>query len=237
MILRLRLLRASFLVLALAGWARPALAQECVGLPGGRGMLSVGFEGTDGATGQGLSFAYRTPGAAVLLQHRSLEGFTLVDDLRTSEAQASVRLPAVRLPVCLTAGAQWTAYDNDRRESESWSRADPGHVTLRHRVGGPYRRLRVPVGVSLGREFRIGERLSLVPFVQPAVVFEREAYDPEVAPEQTRSDWGLGASGGVTAAYGWLVVRSTLTHTATHEYALSSQHNFPAFSLQAGVRF
>lgn len=224
-------------VLALAGAARPAHAQACVGLPGGRGVLSVGFEGTDGATGLGLGFAYQTGDAAVMLQHRSLDDFTVVAPLRTTEMQASARLPVARLPVCVAAGVQATGYDNRQHESTSWTGADPGYVIERHRIGGPYRRLRVPVGVSIGREFRVGHRVSVVPFIQPAVVLERESYRPEGGAPQTRSALGLGASGGVTAAFDWLVVRSTLTHTATHEYALSQKHNFPVFSVHAGVRF
>ena len=233
----LRLLCVVCFALALLGVARPASTQECVGLPSGRGLLSVGFEGTDGATGRGLHFAYRGPSAAVLLQHRSLDGFALVDDLRTTEAQASVKIPALRLPVCVTAGAQWTAYRSDRHESTTWVGTDPHYRTERHRIGGPYRRLRVPVGIAVGREFRVGDRLSVVPFVQPAVVFERELYEPENGQAEKRSTLGLGASGGVTAAFEWLVLRSALTHTATHEYSLSSQHNFPTLSVHAGVRF
>lgn len=235
---RLGLLSAScFLALTLFGVARPASAQECVGLPSGRGLLSVGFEGTDGATGRGLNFAYRGPSAAVLLQHRSFDGFTLVDDLSTTEAQASAKIPALRLPICLTTGAQWTAYQSDRHESTTWLGTDPGYRTERHRIGGPYRRLRVPVGVAFGREFRVGDRLTLVPYVQPAVVFERESYEPENGPAESRSALGWGASGGVTAAFEWFVLRSALTHTATHGYSLSSQHNFPTLSVHAGVRF
>lgn len=213
-------------------------AQECIGLPsGGRGLLTYGFEGTDGATGEGLSFGYQTPGAAVLLHRRSLEGFTLVDEIQSFEAQASIRLPVAQLPVCFVVGTGWTGYDNERLESRSSSGNDPHYVTERHRVGGPYHRFRVPVGVGLGREFVLGEGLSLTPFFAPALVYEIETYRPQNGSEQTRSRLGIAASGGLTAAVGWLVVRSTLTHTLTHEYALSSQHNFPMLSMHVGVRF
>jgi hypothetical protein len=172
----------SLLALSLLSHASAAYAQECVGLPAGaRGVLTYGFEGTDGATGEGLSFAYQTSGSSVLLRHRALDGFTLVDELRTTELQASVRLPA--LPVCLVIRGEWTAYDNDRLESESWNAEDPGYKTERHRTGGPYRRLRIPVGVGMGGEFRLTDRLSIAPFAAPAVVYEREMYTPE-------SGWG-----------------------------------------------
>jgi hypothetical protein len=237
MSIRFRLLPALFSVIAATALARPALAQACVGLPGGRGMLSVGFEGTDGATGQGVGFAYQAGNAALVLQHRSLDVFSLAGELSTSEVQASVGLPSGRLPLCLTAGVQRTAYDDDRHESTSWVSTEPEHEVRRYRVGGPYRGLRVPVGVSLGRELRVNERLSLVPFVRPAVVFQRESYQPETGPEQTRSGWGLGAAGGVSVAYDWLVLRSTLSHTTTPRDALSTLSDFPTLSVHAGVRF
>lgn len=231
-------LRTVFLaVIVQFGFMRPSPAQECVGMPSeGRGFFTYGFEGTDGATGDGLSFAYHTSDAALLLQRRSLDGFTLVDDLGSTEAQASLRVPSLRVPVCLVAGLNWTAYDNEREESRSWTAKEPGYVTERHRVGGPYHRLRVPIGIGLGREFQLGP-VSLVPFVAPSIVYETETYRPERAAEQERHQWGWGASSGLTAAAGWLVIRSTLSHTVTDEYALSSQHNFPLFSLHAGVRF
>ena len=228
----------SLAALALLALPSVASAQACVGLPsGGRGMLSYGFEGTDGAVGQGLGFAYHTPRAAVLLQHRWLEGYTLVDELRTSEVQGSLRIPGTRVPVCVTGGAQWTSYDNDRLESESWTASDPGYKTERHRLGGPYRRLRIPLGVAVGHEIRVGERLSLTPFLAPGLVYEQETYAPEVGPEEARQTLGWRASGGLSAALNWLVVRSTVSHTLTREYALSSQHNFLELSIQAGVRF
>lgn len=231
-----RLIPAVCTGLALLGLPVAASAQECSGIPGGRGYLSVGFEGTDGATGQGVGFAYRAPAAAMVLQHRSLNDISLADDRRTSEVQFSTKVPAVRLPVCLVAGAQSTAYDNSFHESTSWGE-DPGYRTERHRMGGAYRSFRVPLGVSAGREFRVSDRLSLIPFVQPLVVLERESLQPATGPLQTRSDWGLGASGGITAALDWVVLRSTVTHASAHEYALSSQHNWPVVSLHAGVRF
>lgn len=229
--------RAAGLALTLLASAGAAAAQQCVGVPSqGRGFLTYGFEGTDGATGEGVSFAYGTPNAAVLLHRRSMDGFTLVDDLGSTEAQLSIRLPRVALPVCLVAGGQWTAYDNEREESRSWTAREPGYVIQRNRTGGPYERVRVPVGISVGEEFRVG-RVSLTPFVTPTVVYESETYRPFDGGAQRRTDWGYGATGGVTAAIGWLVVRPTLSHVSTHDYALSSQNNWPVASLQVGVKF
>lgn len=227
----------ALLALALCLVAAPTAAQQCAGIPsGGHGFLTYGFEGTDGATGDGISFAYRTSHGALLVQRRSLDGFTLVDDLGSVEAQTSFRVPTARLPLCLVAGVNWTAYDNEREESRSWTAGDPGYVIERHRIGGPYHRLQIPVGVGIGEEFQLGA-VSLTPFFAPALVYETETYRPEDAAEQERRDWGWGAKGGVAATVGWLVVRTTVSHTATHEYALSSQHNFPMLSLHVGVGF
>lgn len=235
---RFRLLPACCAVLAGLGLVRPAAAQECVGLPSGRGVLSVGFEGTDGATGQGLSFAYQTRNAALMLQHRSLDVLSLVDEMSTSEGQVSLRLPSgPRLPVCATVGLQTTAYRNDYTESTSWTSGDPDHEIQRNRIGGPYSGLRVPLGVSMGREFRVSDRMAVVPFLQPTVVFQGEHYQPQRGPEETRNNWGLGLSGGVTAAFDWLVLRSTVTHTTRPGNSLSTLNDWPTVSLHAGVRF
>jgi hypothetical protein len=218
--------------------APAAHAQACVGLPaGGRGQLTYGFEGTDGATGEGLGFAYHTPRAALLVHRRSLEAFTLVDEVRSLDTQGSVPVLRTAVPVCLTLGAGWTGYDNERLESRSSSGRDPGFVTERHRVGGPYRRFRFPVGIAAGREFRPGTGVSLTPFVAPSLVYETESYRPENGTPQERSRLGAGASGGLTLAAGWLVVRSTVSHTATHDRALTGRNNFPTLSVHAGVRF
>jgi hypothetical protein len=138
----LRLISASVSALVLSAMARPAHAQECVGLPGGRGVLSFGLEGTDGASGPGVSFASQTPGASLQLQHRALAAYAQDDAISTTEAQAAVRMARFRLPVCVTAGAQWTDYDYTSHESTQWSQADPGYRIERHRIGGGYQRLR-----------------------------------------------------------------------------------------------
>lgn len=224
-------------ILAALGAVSPAPAQECVGLPGGQGLLTVGFEATDGATGQGIGFAFQTRRAAVLLQHRSLADVSLSDERNTSAIQGSVEIPDIRLPVCVAVGAEWTAYDNSFYESTTRTPAEPGYRIERYRIGGPYERLRLPVGISVGREYRIGRRLALVPFLQPAVVFDRESYRPAGGARETRSGWGWGASGGVTVAFDWLVLRAGATHVSTRDRTLSSQANDPVVSLHAGVRF
>ena len=213
-------------------------AQECVGLPsGGRGVLTYGFEGADGATGQGLGFAYQTHRGAVILQHRWLNDFTLVDEMRTTDLQGSARITSTDLPVCVTAGLQWTSYDTDRLESEGWRSDNPEYRTRNIRLGGAYGRTRIPVGVAFGREIRLSRNVSLTPFLAPGVVYEYESYLPETGARQVRDALGWRADGGVTTRAGWFVLRTIVRQTGTHDYALSSQHNFLELTLQAGVRF
>jgi hypothetical protein len=233
----LRLLSASVSVLALCAVSRPVHAQECVGLPGGRGTLSFGLEGTDGASGPGVAFSYQTPGTSLQLQHRSLDAFAQDDEISTSEVQTAVRLARFRLPVCVTAGAQWTDYDYTSHESTEWSQTDPEYRIERHRIGGGYQRLRVPVGISLGREFNVGRGISLVPYIQPTVVFERERLTPAGDAPQTRMGMGLGLNTGLAVAKDWFVLRANLTHTSAYERALSPRNNFAGLSVHAGVRF
>lgn len=230
----LRLMSASLSVLALAV-AAPAHAQECVGLPGGRGMLSFGLEGTDGASGPGVSFAYQTPGASVQLQHRQLDAFAQDDEISSSEVLAAIRLPRSRLPLCVTAGAEWTDYEYSQHEG-SWTNTDGVH-TDSYRVIGGYQRMRVPVGISLGREFNLGRGVSLVPYLQPTLVWEHERFTPAGQPAQTRTGLGWGVNAGLAVAKDWFVVRANLTHTNTFDRALTSRNNFPGLSVHFGVRF
>jgi hypothetical protein len=232
----LRLLSASLSALTLLA-AAPAHAQECVGLPGGRGTLSLGFEGTDGASGQGASFSYQARGTNLQLQHRSLDAFAMEDHLTTTEAQAAVRLPRIRLPLCVTAGLQWTAYDFSTHESTQWTQTDPDYRIERHRIGGGYQRLRVPVGISLGREFEVGRGVSLVPYLQPTVVLESERLTPAGQAPQTRTALGLGVNGGLAVAKDWFVLRANLSNTSSSQYSLSPRNNFASVSLHLGVRF
>lgn len=230
----LRQFSAPLVVMALFA-AAPAHAQECVGMPGGRGMLSLGLDGTDGASGPGVAFAYQTPGASVQLQHRSLDAFAQQDEINETEVQAAIRLGRFRLPLCITAGAQLTDYEYSEHAG-SWAGAD-GIYTDSYRIIGGYQRVRVPVGISLGREFNVGRGVSLVPYLQPTVVWERERMTPAGSAAQTRTGLGWGVNTGIAVAKDWLVVRANLSHTNTFERALSSRNNWPGASVHLGVRF
>lgn len=233
----LRRIFARAAVLAVLGAPLPAAAQECVGLPGGRGVLSLGLEGTDGASGPGVSFAYQTPGASLQLQHRSLDAFAQDDEISSSEVQTAVRLPRFRLPLCVTAGAEWTDYEYSEHEGTLYTGSGPGIRTESYRVVGGYQRLRVPVGLGVGREFNLGRGVSLVPYLQGTVVWERERMTPAGEAPQKRLGLGWGVNGGLAVARDWFVARASLTHTETYDRALSSRNNFPGLSVHFGVRF
>lgn len=231
----IRLFYASVSVLGLLAAVRPAHAQECVGLPAGRGVLSLGLDGTDGASGRGVAFAYQTPGASLQLQHRSLDAFAQQDEISETEVQAAIRLGRFRLPLCITAGVQLADYEYSEHAG-SGTGADGIYTDSYHIIGG-YQRMRVPVGISLGREFNVGRGVSLVPYLQPTVVWEREQMTPAGSAAQTRTGLGWGVNTGVAVAKDWLVVRANLSHTNTFERALSSRNNWPGVSLHLGVRF
>jgi hypothetical protein len=236
----LRLVSASASVLAVLGAARPVAAQECVGLPGGRGILSLGVEESDGATGPGVSFAYQMPGASLQLQHRSLEALAQEDEISNSGVQAAVRLPRARLPLCLTVGAEWTRFEASERAGREWSETEPGVRINSYRILGGYQRLRVPLGISVGREFDAGGGVSLVPYLQGTWYWERERLTPSGGYMQERLGNGLGLNTGLAVAKDWFVVRADLAHTGT-SYDRSPfwnrETNTPVLSLHFGVRF
>lgn len=217
--------------------ATAAGAQECLGLANdGRGIMTYGLEGTDAAVGTGLGFGLVFEKSATLARLQSLDHVTVVDPLQTYEVQSSLELPIRGASVCLVPGFGRTRYDNSRLESQSWSIEDPGYVTERHVIGGSYRRVRLPLGVGVGREFSFG-KAGVIPFLQSAAVYESEKYRPENRPEQTRSGWVPSVTGGLSLTYDWLILRSTLSRTGLEESTLSGEPNWLVISVHAGVRF
>ena len=213
----------------------PAAAQECVGLaPDAKGYIAYGLEGTDGASGDGFSVGVRVRGVGLHLQRRTLEPVNLVDDMQTVQAMVAVPLKT-RLPLCVTAGFGWTGYDDDR--VDIFGNDADGNLIERGTAAGPYLRLQTPVGVSLGRELRIGKKLGLGGFVNPALVYEYEKYESFDATTVKRDGLGLGITTGGSASYGRVMLRATLASLSSHNYTLNGYNNFPFFSAQLGVRF
>lgn len=217
--------------------ALPLGAQDCIGLSRqGNGMLTYGFQGTDGATGYGLDFAFHAFGASVQIQRRSLEAFTVVDRIDTYGAQVAIPIATGGLAACVVAGMETTSYDNERLVSRSWSSDFPTRIVEEHRIGGPYRRVRVPIGLAFGREFHPLDRLSIVPYLIPAIVLQQERLEPEGEQEREREAFTYGLSGGVAFVLDWFVLRSSIAHTMGPD-ALSGRNNFPSLSIHLGVSY
>lgn len=227
-------LATTALALTLVFSAR-ASAQECVGLtPDTKGYFAYGLEGTDGASGDGFSLGVRLGRLGLHLQSRTLEPVSLVDDMETVQGMVAVPL-RTRLALCPTAGFGWTGYDDDR--VDVFGNDAQGNAIQRGAAAGPYLRLQVPAGVSLGRVLRVGRKLALGGFVNPALVYEYERYESFDASTVTRDGLGLGITTGGSVSYGRVLLRSTLSSLSSHNYTLNGYNNFPFLSVQLGVKF
>ena len=213
----------------------PAAAQQCVGLSSEtKGYFSYGFEGTDGATGDGFALGLRVGNSSVHLQRRELEPVNLIDEMETLQGVVAVPLKT-RLPLCITAGLGWTGYDDDR--VNVFGQDADGNLIQRGSAAGPYLRLQTPVGISLGRELQLSSRIAVGGFVNPALVFEYEKYESFDGSTHQRNGLGLGITTGVSASYRRVMLRSTLSSLSSHNYTLNGYNNFPFLSVQLGVRF
>jgi hypothetical protein len=216
-------------------FAAPAAAQECVGLSREtKGYFSYGFEGTDGATGQGFALGLRVGSSSVHLQRRSLEPVSLIDDMQTVQGVVAVPLKT-SLPLCVTGGLTWTGYDDDR--ANVFGQDEEGNAIQRATAAGPYLRLQTPAGVSLGRELRVSRKIAVGGFVNPSLVYEYERYESFNGNTMKRHGVGLGITTGVSASYGRFMLRSILSSLSSHNYTLNGYNNFPVLSVQLGVRF
>lgn len=217
----------------------PALAQQCVGVPKGtKGFFTAGLAGADGASGTGLSFAYGSPRASVLVDQSEIGVFAHANAQAVTTIRGAWAINKIR--GCLTFGATYMGWDTEGREWISWNANDPGHLTEMHTIGGNYTRLRLPVGLSFGRTIP-WERVSLTPFINPFIVYERESLaskDPNnnAAPER-RSKFGSGQVTGITLRAGWFTMQPSISVTNTHARALSGRRNGLEFSLRFGVVF
>lgn len=211
-------------------------AQTCSGLPWGRGLLAIGFQGTDGATGRGGSFAYQGAEGSARIDFSSLDTFALIDRQETFSVTLTRALPQVRLPLCLSVGVERTGYRADRTESISQSADNPDLLIERQRLIGAYRRWRLPVTLDLGHQLTFARTIELVPSLRAGVAYEAE-HLRSIGGPVSRDAVGpvLGAS--LTAAWDWFVIRADVDHTWTRDSTLSRFNNFPILAAQLGVRF
>lgn len=231
--------RSVVLVIGLAVSGATLDAQQCVGVPKGtRGFFTAGVAGADGASGTGLSFAYGSPHASLLVDRSEIGVFAHANAQDVTTILGSMALRKLR--GCLTFGASYMGWDTEGREWIGWSADDPGHLTEMHTIGANYSRLRVPVGLSFGRTIP-WKRVTFTPFINPFVVYERESLaskDPNntAAPER-RSQFGGGLTTGITLRAGWFTMQPSISFINTRDRALSGRRNGPELSLRFGVVF
>ena len=227
--------RLALCVLTFVSTATTAAAQQCLGLSdSARGYFAYGFEGTDGATGEGFTLGLRLGTSSVQLQRRSLEQVNLVDEMETLQGLAAVPINK-RLPLCATAGLAWTGYDDDR--VTVFGTDAEGNFIQRGLAAGPYTRLQAPVGVALGKELQLASKFAVGGFVNPSLVYEFEKYESFSGATDQRSGVGLGFTAGLSMSYSRVMLRTTLSSLSSHNYTLNGFNNFPFLALQLGVKF
>ena len=221
------------LVAALAVGAGAAGAQACIGLPTDAvAHAFVGFEGTDGRTGTSHMLALQHERVGVQLEReRSRRTIGL---RMTWEGNATWRLdasPERRTALCAVGGV---SHLNDRVYADRVIDIDaPEDIAT-------YRRLRVPLGIALGHEMTF-ERyaLSVMPFVQPMVLLQRERLFVDDAPGrgETHTRGAVAGTVGVGMAVRPVSVRASVSYATLPRVSLAREHNWMVLSLQMGIGF
>lgn len=207
-----------------------AAAQECLGITAGsRGYASYGVEGTDGVTGQAATVGLRLSDFNVQLHARVMDpgGRTFSSGVngRMHTVELQVARPITKkLPLCLFSGLGWTGYDLE-------------HFSAGETSSGGYTQLRVPLGISLGKEFKLTENLGVSTFVQNAALYQFERFDPSDVRASSQSTLGIGMTAGLGLTYGRLMLRSTISNYKTLSSPVGLYNDFPYMSLQVGVKF
>lgn len=213
-----------------------AAGQECLGIsPGTRGYASFGLEGTDAVTGHAATVGLRLRDVTVQLHGRRLDQGSgsrpdfanSVDHVKTLQLQLAYPITR-KVPLCVFGGLGWTGYTLQRVISL------PGEPQ-QNMVGG-YHHLRVPIGISLGKEFQLTENLRLSTFAQNAVMYEFEKYSPEQR-DFNHNTLGIGMTAGLGLSYGHLMLRSTISNYKAFSDGVGLYNDFPFMSLQLGVKF
>jgi hypothetical protein len=133
-----------------------------------------------------------------------------------------------KVPLCLFGGLGWTGYTLQRVISLP--------TDAQEFMVGEYTHLRVPIGISLGKEFKITEKFRLSTFAQNAVMYEFEKYRPEQR-EFEHNTLGIGMTAGLGLSYGPIMLRSTISNYKAFSDGVGLYNDFPFMSLQLGVKF
>ena len=203
-----------------------AAAQECLGISAGsRGYASYGVEGTDGVTGQALTVGLTVRDFSLQLHGRRMDpgGTTfsggVVGRMHTLQLQAAHPITK-KLPLCIFGGFGWTGYNMEREN-----------------VNSPYTQLRAPLGISLGKEFKLTDQFSVSTFVQNAALFDVERFERGGGFTSNQFNLGVGMAAGLGLSYGPLMLRSTISNYKTLRSSPALYNDFPYMSLQLGVKF
>jgi hypothetical protein len=227
-----------FSVSMVFGVAMSAAAQECVGIsPGSRGYASFGLEGTDAVTGYAGTLGLQLRDFTVQLHGRRMDQghsgridlANSADHVKTVQLQVAHPITS-KFPLCVFGGFGWTGYTLERT-----LRVSP---TEQQFVTGGYTQVRVPVGISLGKEFKLTENFRVSTFAQNAVMYEFEKYDPDQQERKTHHNTlGIGMTAGLGVSYGPLMLRSTISNYKALKNGVGLYNDFPFMSLQLGVKF
>lgn len=207
-----------------------AFAQECLGISAGtRAYVSYGAEGTDGVTGQALTVGLRLREFNVQLHGRTMDpggrSFSSGVDGRMNTVALQVAHPITKkLPLCVFGGLGWTGYDIERFNA--------GQTTT-----SPYTQIQVPLGISLGKEFKLSDNFSISSFVQNAAVYQLERGDVFDGRRVQEHNLGVGVTAGLGISYGPLMLRSTISNYKLLKNSFGLYNDFPYMSLQLGVKF
>ena len=225
-----RLLPALTSAALLAAGAASAAAQSCLGLaPLPHVSLAVGFEGTDGLSGSSAAVMYgrRSWGLQLRGERYDDQGESrdawYGGEVQVSRAWRRGGAAGGGQPLCSTAGVRY--HDDAFGDSR-------------------YQRLRVPLGVALGRDATVSRDASgqpalvLSPFVQPQLLLQHERWQAGAAtPVVTRSRIAAAAVVGVGMSADPIFFRSAVQYATLPGYSLNRRHNWFELTLQAGVSF
>jgi hypothetical protein len=227
-------------VLAIAGAiaaslpAAPLVAQACLGLPSDRGSVTFGFDGTDGGVGLSAGLVVRSGRMSVGLTHSSINRFAQDDHVASTGVRVAWPWSDGSPEVCFVGGAEWTSYEAGSSSSE-WT--DSGTRHRQYYITGDFDRIRTPVGVSFGRAFWAGQRVSINPFVTLGAVHDYERMRWAGGGVETRNRFGPEATVGFTARLGSFLLRSQLDNVWTGDRALSGHNDRLELQMQVGWAF
>lgn len=214
--------------------ASPLLAQMCLGLPADRGAITLGLEGTDGASGVSADLAARSGRLTLGLTYASLNKFAQDDDVMNTGVHVAWQWIDGAVGLCAVAGSEWTSYEAGASSLE-WTESE-----VRHReyfVTGDFNRIRTPIGFSIGREFRAEHRIGITPFATLAVVHDHERMHWADGSLESRNSFGPAGTLGLAIQLDPVLLRFQLGNVWTEQRALSGHNDHLSLTAHVGWTF